>query len=88
MRKVKLQTKNIKQSKKKLNKQSLILYQKAGGNLMTKKILLATALAVLLAVPVFAAANNNQDQDSFRGGCNQRGNGNYQNCPYNNGSKE
>ena len=55
---------------------------------MTKKILLATALAVMLAVPVFAATSNNQDQDSFRGGCNQRGNGNYQNCPYNNGSKE
>ncbi|SEJ82745.1 hypothetical protein SAMN05660742_11892 [Propionispira arboris] len=56
---------------------------------MTKKILLATALAVLFAVPVFAAANNNnQDPNSFRGGCNQRGNGNYQNCPYNNDSRE
>ncbi|SEJ82757.1 hypothetical protein SAMN05660742_11893 [Propionispira arboris] len=54
---------------------------------MTKKILLTTALAILFAVPVFAAANNNnQDRDSFRGGCYQRdnGTGNYQNCPYNN----
>jgi hypothetical protein len=51
---------------------------------MTKKILLAMALAVLFAVPVFAATNS-QDQDSFQGSCNQRSNGNYQQMMQNNG---
>ena len=52
---------------------------------MIKKVLLATMLAVLFAVPVFAATNS-QDQTSLPDACNQMHDGNHQQMMQNNGT--